>query len=295
MNKLLYTSDIPFDMSDWEKLPIKSVYAGTGCVMAITDDGVVLQKIKDKSKAARTEYWTRVKQISISKWAEGVAVGLVEDGTCLIAKRAARFACENTKTSFDALNAAVKEWKNIVQVEASDSLFALDSDGNVHYTALGDFCRKDYSEVLSWKGIKRIVTGTQNSIFGITEDGKVLCAGANCREKYKNFDEISDIVDVFPTGSECDILYFVHRNGSVSEYIAGKIERIKCAAFSVPQKCLDGTFWHTVYALTENDEIRGISSESVESPFDAKFRISSFAVGDVDYSTPFVLAIGQER
>ena len=294
MKKLLYTSNMPFDMSDWDKFPIKSVYAGTGCIMAITDDGAVLQKIKDESKAARTEYWTRVNQISISKWADGLAIGLVEDGTCLIAKRAARFMCEVTGTFFEALNAAVKEWKNIVQVEASDSLFALDGDGNVHYAALGDYCRKDYSEVLSWKEIRRIVTGTQNSIFGITEEGKVLCAGANCREKYKNLDDFSDIVDVFPTGSECEELYLVHRDGTVSEYRTGKIKGVSCGEASLPTKRLDGNFGYSVYALTKDGAISGVSHGNFEAPFEGSLGITSFAVGDVDYSSPFVLAIGQE-
>lgn len=295
MNKLIYTSDIPFDMSDWEKLPIRNVYAGKNCIMAICDDGSAIQKIKDESKAARMQFWTRIKQISISKCIEGLAIGLVEDGTCLIGKRAARFACEITKASFDDLNDAVKEWEDIVQVEASDALFVLDGNGKVYYLAFSEFCSRDYIEVLLWKGIKRIVTGVQNSIFGITEEGKVLCAGANCREKYKDLDNFSDIIDVFPTGSECEKLYLVHRDGTVSEYSDGKIEGILCEEASLPTKRLDGTFGYSVYALTKDGAISGVSYENLEAPFEGSSDITSFAVGDAGYPISFVIATERIR
>ena len=47
MYQLLYTPNAPFDMSDWEKKKITKVFAGMNCVIAITETGETLQKIRD--------------------------------------------------------------------------------------------------------------------------------------------------------------------------------------------------------------------------------------------------------
>ena len=133
MSKLLYTDNIPFDMSDWDGRQIKSVFAGKNCIMAITETGETLQKIKNPEYISRTQYWTRIKQIGISKWAESVAIGLVEDGTCLIAKRPIRKMCEDRRLNFEHINDTVKSWNDVIQVAASDAFFALCSDGTVRY------------------------------------------------------------------------------------------------------------------------------------------------------------------
>ncbi len=287
MRKLFYTPNTPFDLHDWEAIPLKQIYAGTNCVMAITENGRVLQKITDPDLAARCEYWTRVTQISISKWAPGFAIGLVEDGTCLISKKAVRARCDRP---FEDVNNAVKSWQNIVQVEVSDAFFALDKDGHVHYTALDDYCQKDYAEALSWNKVRRIVTGPQNSLFGITEDGTVLAAGANCRQNQARFAAFSDIADVFPIGSECEDLYLVRRDGRLVTLHGDTIHPVLCGWMPTPSKALEGTF-RTAYALTLDHVLLSLSD--IRPVFDAS--ISSFAVGDDCYAPPFVLALGEAR
>lgn len=91
MGKLLYTKNIGFDMKDWENLPIKKVFAGTDCIMAVTKDGRTFQKIANPNLASRTQYWTRIEQISVSDYCCGHAIGLVQDGTCMVAKRPLRY------------------------------------------------------------------------------------------------------------------------------------------------------------------------------------------------------------
>ena len=43
-------------MSDWENESIRKVYAGTNCIMAITDDGRVLQKVTDEKYGASRRF-----------------------------------------------------------------------------------------------------------------------------------------------------------------------------------------------------------------------------------------------
>ena len=207
MYKLLYTDNVGFDMSDWEKMQICKVYAGTDCIMAITDTGEVLQKTTSPSVAARTQYWTRITDIALSKWAPGVAIGLVSDGTCMISKRAVRE--HDYEGRFDFINNQVKAWTDIVQVAVSDAFFGVDRAGNVHYVSLSRSGTDDYREVIQWKNVKKIVTGNQNSVFAITRDGNVLAEGASCRrgphgDISDKLSVINGVVDIYPTGSGCE-------------------------------------------------------------------------------------------
>ena len=52
---------------------------------------------------------------------EGAAIGLVEDGTCLIAKRPIRLICEDRWLNFEHINGIVKSWNDLIQVAASDA------------------------------------------------------------------------------------------------------------------------------------------------------------------------------
>lgn len=121
MSRLLYTNNVLFDMNDWNEKQIKDIFAEKDCIMAITENGETLQKISNQELMSRTQYWTRIKQIGISKWAEGDAIGLVEDGTCLIAKRPIRLVCEERRLIFENINDTVKSWKDVVQVAASNA------------------------------------------------------------------------------------------------------------------------------------------------------------------------------
>ena len=73
------------------------------------------------SKKERLNIEKRINQIGISKWAEGAAIGLVEDGTCLIAKRPICLICEDRWLNFEHINGIVKSWNDLIQVAASDA------------------------------------------------------------------------------------------------------------------------------------------------------------------------------
>lgn len=284
MYKLLYTDNVEFDLRDWENLEIKRVFAGKDCVMAITQSGKVLQKIRNREFAARTEYWTRIQQISISKWAEGVAIGLVEDGTCMIAKRPVRTMCEKFRQSFDRVNNTVKAWTDVVQVEASDAFFALRRDGTVEYVSLCAYAQ-DYAQVAQWKNVVKIRTGIQNSVFGITKDGKVLSAGANTRNRRDAIAQYSQVVDLCSTGSECEEVYLLLADG--------RIITTKGTVYEGTYTSLNAHFNYRVFALNQEQRLVDLCSYDDQQVFPEKYRIQSFAVGDHNYHMPFVVAVAE--
>ena len=109
MGNLLYTKKIPFSLKDWKNKKIVSVTAGADCIMAITKDGEVLQKITEEHAAAATKFWKNIKDIAVSKVCPGIAIGLVNDGTCMIAKKPLRDFVEG-KANF-------VQWGNFEDVE----------------------------------------------------------------------------------------------------------------------------------------------------------------------------------
>lgn len=211
--------------------------------------------------AARTEYWTRIRQVSLSRWAVGPAIGLVSAGTCLIAKRPVRYLTDPRNFSgsvpFDRVNETVRGWKGIVQVAASDAFFALDTSGNVHCAPLGEDSLRSCRTVESWRNVSRIVTGTQGSVFGVTKDGKVLCAGANAERAHNmELSGLAGVMDIAPTGSECEQVIAAFEDGSVRD------ARTKELLFTVsPSRAaggkmiLDAHFGYIVFAQKSDTEL----------------------------------------
>ena len=298
MKKLLYTDNIGFDMTDWEREPIERVFAGTNCIMAVTLDGRVLQKTDSSEYTARTQYWQRIRQLSVSKCISGLAIGLVEDGTCMISKRALRRITGPgwNNASFDSIHEQIKGWKDLVQVEVSDSFFGLDRAGKVHAAAFNSALRQDYCpELERWTGVKRIVVGNQNSIFGITEEGRLLCAGSNLLrgphgDIRKALRDLEGVVDVFPTGSECETVLIAFRDGSVRDH-RGSLLPVRTVPAPGPRQVFDGTFYYNVLFADAKGELIRWNSGKLNLPFNGKGRIISFASGDHNYGTPFALAM----
>ena len=299
MLKLVYTDNIGFDMRDWEREPIIKVFAGTGCIMAVTEDGRTLQKIKDSSNAAAVKYWTRIQEISLSAWMSGVAIGLVSDGTCLIAKRPVRFLTspDNFEQTipFDTVNNRVKSWNHIVQTAVSDTFFALNDEGKVVYSPLSRYTDKDYRNVLSWNNIGKIVVGLQNSIIGITKDGRLCCAGADLlrgphgdvRARLASY---TDVTDVCMTGSECEEILIAHRDGTVG--VLGRNEILPVKTLAGEECVLKSHFTYTVFILDENRNLIRFDRRTPTAVFPQGTVISSFAVGDYHYE-PFVIALAE--
>lgn len=318
MLKLYYTQNIIFDMTDWSKEPISQIFAGTNCIMVITSNGRVLQKIIKQEFAARTEYWQNIHQIAISKWADGLSIGLVNDGTCMIAKRPVRYLTNSMNfsgcLSFDEVNSIICSWTNIVQVAVSDTFFALDAFGKVHYAPLSRFSRDEYKAVSTWSNIRRIVTGLCDSVFGITNDGKVVCAGANLThgphgDLSSKLSEIKNVVDVYSTGSECEDVVFAFQNREIRSLSPHGICAKTCSDYHNEEKILDGHFGYMVYYKNQNGRITELYSGE-EVSFTKTMRllglyrngnnplnlsnIASFAVGDGAKGGPFIIALSKD-
>ncbi len=289
MYKLLYTSNVPFDMSDWNDKQIKRVFAGLNCIMAVTEDGKTLQKMQNRDDMARTQYWTRIQQIGISKWAEGAAIGLVADGTCMIAEKPVRSACEVFHLNFKHINDTVKSWTDVVQVAASDAFFALCSDGTVRYVSFCDRYQAEYEEIQGWRDVIKIVPGNQNSIFGITKDGKILSAGYNAMNTKRYLPQYQNVVDVFPAGSECEDLYILTADGSAFH----TRNDLNILNDGNPFQKLDGHFGYRVFAMTQSQRVFALSDGNMASVFPEQYKIISFAVGDIRYTEPFVIAVAE--
>lgn len=293
MYKLIYTPNIGFNLTDWEQMQIREVVAGTNCIMAITDTGEVLQKTLNLSVAARTRYWTRIQAIALSKCISGMAIGVVADGTCMISKRALR--AQDNEGRFEQINNEVKSWTNIVQVAASDSYFGLDVTGNVHYAPLSQFGQNDYRGVLNWKNVRKIVTGTQNAIFGITTEGKVLAEGANCHrgphgDISRYFASVKGVVDIFPTGSECENVFMLLDDGKFVDLNGNTVNTLK-TPLRASNKVLDGTFFHFVLANDNGKRLVNLCNDSHDVLNADDGRIVSFAAGDINYRPPFAIAV----
>lgn len=308
MAKLLFTDNIGFQMADWKlkQHQIREVYAGMDCIMVLTDDGRVLQKIDDPGFAARTEYWTRIQQVAISHSLSGLAVGLVADGTCMVSKRALRAWTNrernNDSLPYDIVHDTVRSWTGIVQVAVSDAFFALDREGKVHYSPLTRYAREDYLETVTWRNIRRIVAATPHAIFGITEQGNVLATGFAVGARGANGDirgklaQETGVTDVFPTGSECEDIIVAYRDGTARSIFSGT----EMPAFSAlpqdparKQKILDGNFWYSVFGLTPSLNLCKYQDKEQKPVFPGAGQIRSFAVGQHDYSEPFVIAVAE--
>lgn len=300
MGRIIYTENIGYNLRTWRCEPIKRVFAGTGCIMALTSDGKALKEPEPpffNAKPPQYVWQEYIQDISISKWSVGMAIGLTIDGTCVIAEQPQRRISQDYgRFSFATIRDQVKSWSNIVQVAVSDTYFALDCNGNVHMAAIDSRTKDDYSEVTCWSNVGRLVTGTQSSVFGITNDGRLLCAGcALQRGPHGDIGHIlsskRDVMDVFPTGGECQKLLIAYRDGTVED-LEGNILPIKVANIQKTNdgKVFDGHFWYEVYILSSDHRLFKYVFSSLTPAFEDNPIITSFAVGDHDYQPPFVIA-----
>lgn len=283
------TQSCPFSFVEWFFKDITAVYAGKGCVMAMTGQGEVLQKVSNPDLAARMEYWTNIQEIAISQCFDSLALGLEKDGTCMVAKRALRRCCEITGVSFDWVNSQIRELKQIVKICVSDAIFALDSRGKVHCIPLTR--QHDYHGVASWENIVHICAGNQCSVFGITAEGKVLCAGHNCvagprgdlREKLAS---CRDVADICSLGSEGERVVLAFRDGTAADLsgepilsgIADRFQSNFCLGAVLRR---DGTLDFIPYHYPQTEDLEKLKNKPIKS----------FAVGLTENYNPFVIAV----
>lgn len=238
MGKLVYTSNIPFDLRPWAGENVVKVVAGAGCIMALTAQGDARQAITNRRRAIREEYWYDLKDIALSKIIQGMAIGLMRDGTCQIGKRALRDYLGRERYAgqeFDRINGIVKSWKNIVQVACSDCFFALDEAGRVHYVGI-NHSDVGYLEVKTWENVARVVPyAGSDGVFGITRDGRVMCAGWNATrgpmgDIRGRLAELRDVTDIATAGSEGERILYTRKDGTLWELGQGQVEGVVCAA-----------------------------------------------------------------
>ena len=302
MRKLLYTSNIPYDMRDWKHEPIVKVFAGTNCLMALTSDGRTLLKTAAPDYAPRTQFWTRVREIALSGTAPCHAIGLISDGTCMIAKRSVRTRCEQAGAlPFEEINAEVKRWRGITQVAVNDTFFVLDESGAVHMAPLSQYEKEDYAGVPSWRDIVRVVSTTSNTVFGITRGGGVRCAGGNlahgpqgdCRERLAALENVADICT---SGAEAQVILIAFKDGTVTDLSGRPVYGRAWTGPTEPGlRVFQPHFWYeTVILNNEKRIVRWQVDTGINEVFENCPRIASYAVGDANYERPFVIAVSEE-
>ena len=164
MESIICTKNARFRFRQWDWHEIKKLYGGIGVVMALYRNGEVHTLTESNNIDCHTSHWRNIADLAISNLVPGAAIGLKRDGTCI---------------SSVGHTYGVHTLCDIIEVAASDAFFALDKYGKVHCIPLKGM-HPDYSAVASWKNIAHIAVGNQDAVFGITYDGKVVCAGANC-------------------------------------------------------------------------------------------------------------------
>lgn len=297
MGKLVYTSNIPFDLREWEGEELVKVIAGVDCVMALTTGGRARQRITSPSCAIREEYWYDLKDIALSKVVRGAAIGLMNDGTCMISKRALRKFLEGMpqeRQKFDRINNTVRGWKNIVQVACSDAFFALDQAGRVHYVCFAG-SDQEYRDVLTWENVVRIVPfSTQNGVFGITAGGKVLCAGSSptrgpMGDLRPRLEALSGVTDIATSGSEGEQVMYTTADGRVFALREGKQADFSCAGDA---PVLEGHWLAILIRKADSTVAVDHYNHCPGLEETASWRgVSSMALGDVGYGTTFAIGV----
>ena len=225
---LFATHGVKLPLRGLEGPGIQKLAAGSNMLVAITAEHRIRHVASDPDLGLREQYWTRVVDIAISRTYEGMCVGLIEDGTCMLGKRALRRVTaanydspQRQDREFKRINDTVKSWRNVIQLAVSDAIFALHRDGTVSCCEFSrPFTEPEYKDVQSWRGVRKLVVGNQCSVAGITDDGTILVDGFNL---IRNQDRIAsgcrhiDIADIILGGSECERILFLDKEGRIRD------------------------------------------------------------------------------
>lgn len=293
MSILLTTGHISFPVMTWRFMKLRKVFAGNGCVMALTERGEVIQRVADKELAADLKRWQGVEDIAISQCFPALAVGLREDGTCIVSEPALRRCCEIRGVNVGEVLRLIDSWRDIVQVQVSDAIFALDRFGRVHCAALGD--AGQYRDVEAWRSVARISAGSQCAVFGVTADGTVLCAGHNSvagphGDLRAKLEGVTGVADICATGAECQKLLLAYRDGTVKDLYGSTYGRkhagrdVFVSNFTVAAiRQADGTAVFDPYWFPETESLQALQGRPLRS----------CAMGHVSFENPFVIALGE--
>ncbi|MBQ7093500.1 MAG: hypothetical protein IJN84_03230 [Clostridia bacterium] len=281
---------LPLDFSKWDAKRIARLYAGINTLMAVTADGRVFHTGHNCS-FGYTDNWRFVNQLAISNWMPGAVMAVTKEGRCLVSRQ----ALESVPDATNVYN-KVSQWGSITQAVASDGFFTLDVFGKVHIAPFGK--NHSYEEAENWENIAHLAVGNQDSLFGITKNGRVLCAGANLtngphgnlREK---LNELSGVVDICAIGAECERILIAFENGTVTDLDGNKLD--------IRHKDKNGVFVSNFAIAAIKNADDGIDFQPYFFPDEDKLKIfnkrdiRSVAVGHIDNSTPFVVALCKKR
>ena len=137
---LVATHGMKLPLRDIEGPDIQKVVAGGDMLVAITAEHRIRHVASDPTLRLREQYWTRVVDAAISRFHEGMCVGLIEDGTCMLAKRALRSITARNynpqqaqNREFERVNDTVKSWSDVIQLAVSDAIFALHKSRHIEF------------------------------------------------------------------------------------------------------------------------------------------------------------------
>lgn len=246
---------------------------------------------------------TDIRQIAISHAYSALAIGLTNCGTCCITRLPQVVREAWGAKDFDTIFHRVASWRDIVQVAVADSFFALDINGRVHCSPFCRYSETAYQEVYEWRNVRRIVTGNLAGIFGITYDGRVLATGLNHNKDnspmMRELAQECDVTDIYATGSECEKIIIAKKDGTAHS-VCSEDEPLSVLSEPHPgrTKILDGNFAYSVYCLSPKLQLQKYQDrgENVfKTPVLRRMKIKSFAVGEIGYNDPFVIAVVSMR
>lgn len=296
---LVATHGMKLSIRDIEGPSIQKVVAGGDMLVAITSEHRIRHVASNPALHLREQYWTRVTDVAISRVCEGMCVGLIEDGTCMLAKRALRRITAGNYDSqqdrdreFVRVNDTIKSWSDVIQLAVSDAIFALHKDGTVSCCEFSrPFAEPIYKRIHRWKGVQKLAVGSQCSVVGITNAGTILIDGFNLthkEEKIVNSCSHLDIADVILCGSECERVLFLDKEGQIWD-INGK------EAFPGTYIDVLGDWSYTLIARDAEHKLHvldpGCFHIANEGECEAWGRVASYAILNQGFSQGAVVAV----
>ena len=320
MGKLRCSNNIEDEMQDWVALDFYSVSAGLNTVIGVTSDGRILLKKMNEDKRPLCDMkpmfltvpsqsdllWQgspgsiRYLQVAVSKLSGHYAWVQIDQGGQLHLKTSDIFRkVLPNSMSTSGSSEFVDECPGIA---LSDALFVLEKNGHVSLFD-NDPIRTDgnYRDISRWSDVVRLVTGLQNSVFGITSKGNVLCTGWNCikgphgdiRDMMRS---LTNVTDICTTGSECETILVTKDDGTVLNPGTGEV--LYNNAY-IPRgvnrgQILDSHFNHHAYVLTDEKKLISLFGDGIDPQVNQWQNVSSFAIGNRGYLDPFILAICEQ-
>lgn len=312
MGKLFYSENIACFMNNWENVDFLEIHAGRNTIAGVARDGSIYIKHlpEEMNSGGDPIPLFRRRTLAVRCQDEVLHTGSGRDDlpVAAVSKLTGDIAWSvgekiygsgwDIPASIPGIHGMRNYRSRRIQLAASDALFALYSDGIVSFMcSRNGSAVESYHDVRNWSRVTRLVTGSQCSVFGITDGGSILCTGYNCirgpkgdvREKLR---AQNDAVDVCSTGSECERILVAKKDGTIVDPFLD--EMIFDGAF-VPryrgEKVLESWFNYLVYVLTKERRLEHIMGKAPDPAISLWRNVTSFAIGSFDYSEPFILAV----